>query len=80
MSYGKNGDTSASSDTPGKSTTSGFLPACDLAEAKARNVQTRTISDKQYPTTPGCRDVNADPQKIPGALVDGEKEPVRQPG
>ena len=80
MGYGKNGDTSASSDLPGKKTTSGFLPAVDLASAV--NVQTRQISAEPYKTTFGTRDRNPDSRdsKIPGALVDDQAEPVRQPG
>jgi hypothetical protein len=78
--YGKNGYDGASSDTPGEHTSSNFLPQADLAAAKDMNVQTREVSDKQYPTAHGHRNRSDDPVRtIPGALIDSATDPERQP-
>ena len=69
---GQNGFGGASSDTPGKRTTSGLLPELDalgkVDAIKARtqaNVQTREVSAEQYPAAHGHRNVNASPVKVP---------------
>jgi len=62
--YGQNGFTGPSSDTPGKHTTSGFLP--DTAKADAGDWQTRPVSPEQkVGTTPTMRSRNDEGGKIP---------------
>lgn len=69
--YGQNGYAGPSSDTPGKHTTSGFLPQ---AVIPTHEEQTREVSAKGYPTHPGMRDRNA--VDIKGASVSPAKIPA----
>lgn len=57
--YGQNGFTGPSSDTPGHHTTSGFLKQ---VVAPTEKWQTRTVSDKQYPTKCGCEGAKPGPK------------------
>lgn len=57
--YGQNGYHGASSDLPGKHTTSGFLPQ---VTAPKDPWQTRNVSKEQYPTTFGCAGAKAGPK------------------
>ena len=95
QSYGANGSDSPSSVAAGKTITSpladqlksvgdnGVLDSAIAhgAAGDAANVQLRTdITDKAYPTSHGMRNRNSDANaKIPGALIDDQAEPVRQP-
>jgi hypothetical protein len=59
--YGQNGFQGPSSDTPGKHTASGFLPAVKLPAADD-NGQTRNVKSDQYPTTFGMTGPKASPK------------------
>lgn len=59
--YGRNGFTGPASDTPGKHTTSGFLPAVKLPAA-GDDGQTRKVKAEQYPTTFGMSSPKASPK------------------
>jgi hypothetical protein len=50
--YGQNGYAGASSDMPGEQTSSGFLPAADLAGAKAWDQKIRNRPVDATPITP----------------------------
>jgi hypothetical protein len=94
--YGKNQASGASSDTPNNPRTSSEL-ADNLKASGTdgilqkiidegrtgddNNVQKRTISDKQLPTTTGHKVAgDGSPSgKVVSGLADSEREPVRKP-
>jgi hypothetical protein len=66
VKYGQNGYSGASSDLPGKRTTSGFLPEqAAKKEALSDNWQTRKVSAEPYATHPGMRNRSGEGGTIP---------------
>jgi hypothetical protein len=61
--YGQNGYQGPASDTPGKHTTSGFLPAVSKP-AESADGQCRKVSAEQYPTTHGMKGAAAGPKIV----------------
>jgi hypothetical protein len=73
--YGQNGFAGPSSDTPGKHTTSGFLPQATVPVGV--NPQTRPVSAEQkVPTTPTMRSRNDEGGKIPAANIRRARGPI----
>ena len=75
--YGRNGYSGPSSDLPGKKTTSGFLPACELPAA-TDDWQTRKVNANPYPTTHGMHPAKKD-GAIPTTLRGASARPVTKP-